>query len=311
VDQATQDELSARDRWVNARQSYARRLDSFKNLLGLPTDASVELETAELTRLADAAAPVLERVRVQAQEILTEPLPADAPVTLEPPSREEAGPYELEEHVAVNLALENRLDLRTAKAQVEDAQRKVVVAADGLRAELTLGGSMSAGERRSLGSATADDASIQIDEGRYDGSLTLDLPLERTAERNVYRASLIDLEAAARDLQELEDSIKLDVRNSLRNLVQSRSSLRIESVAVRLAARRVASTDLLLQAGRAEIRDLLEAQEDLVNAQDAMTRALVDYRIAELELQRDMGVLEIDDKGMWTEFDPEGLKENG
>ena len=74
---------------------------------------------------------------------------------------------------------------------------------------------------------------------------------------------------------------------------------------MKLARRRVTSTELFLEAGRAEIRDILEAQEALVQAQDSLTAALVDYRSAELELQRDMGVLEIDEKGLWREYRPE------
>jgi len=55
VDQARQDELRASNRWIIARESYARRLDEFKLLLGLPTDAAVELKPEELTRLSDRA----------------------------------------------------------------------------------------------------------------------------------------------------------------------------------------------------------------------------------------------------------------
>ncbi|MGB2823773.1 MAG: TolC family protein, partial [Phycisphaerae bacterium] len=68
---------------------------------------------------------------------------------------------------------------------------------------------------------------------------------------------------------------------------------------------RVTSTDLFLEAGRAAIRDVLEAQEALVQAQNSLTAALVAYRIAELELQRDMGVLEVNEKGLWREYRPE------
>ena len=94
-------------------------------------------------------------------------------------------------------------------------------------------------------------------------------------------------------------------RNALRGLLQARESYAIQSQAVRLAARRVASTQLFLDAGRAEIRDVLEAREALVSAQNALTAALVSYRVAELQLQRDMDLLEVDEKGLWHEYKPE------
>ena len=36
----------------------------------------------------------------------------------------------------------------------------------------------------------------------------------------------------------------------------------------------------------------------------ALTAALVDYRVAELQLQRDLGVLQIDSQGLWHEYIP-------
>jgi len=64
----------------------------------------------------------------------------------------------------------------------------------------------------------------------------------------------------------------------------------------------VRSTNLFLEAGRAQIRDLLESQEALLSAQNALTTAIINYRVAELELQRDMGVLQINEKGLWQEY---------
>ena len=72
-----------------------------------------------------------------------------------------------------------------------------------------------------------------------------------------------------------------------------------------VAEKRVRSVDLYIEAGRAEIRDLLEAQDALLSAQNSLTAAVVDYRVAELEIQRDMGLLEINANGLWREFTPE------
>ena len=88
------------------------------------------------------------------------------------------------------------------------------------------------------------------------------------------------------------------------SLLEARESIKIQAESVRVAQRRVDSTDLFLQAGRAEIRDLLEAQNSLNSAQDALTNAVVNYRIGELQFQRDLGVLEVGSDGLWVEFDP-------
>ncbi len=304
VDQSVQDELRARNSWISAAQAYERSLDRFKMSLGLATDAQIELDPSEFDRLLNSDR-YTRYLAPREADLETVAPPADAPVFLDTPSQNDAGPMELDESDAILIALMNRLDLRVAVGQIVDAQRGVVVAADNLRADITLLGSASIGERRSLSTAGSNNAQLRTDRGFYSLLLGIDLPFERTAERNNYRNALIGYEQTVRALQDVEDSVKLDVRNVLRNLLEARESIRIQAEAVRVAQRRVDSTDLFLQAGRAEIRDLLEAQNALNAAQDALTNAVVNYRIGELELQRDLGVLDVASNGLWIEFDPD------
>ena len=305
VDQARQDELRARDAWIIAQQSYKQRLDRFKITLGLPTDANIELDTDELERLAHAARERLPEDVDGVDSSVDSPLRSDDVVELPPPSRQGGGPFEMPQRLAVEVALSRRLDLRTTIGEVFDAQRQIAVTANALQMGLAFTSTARAGATRSLTSAGLPAAQLRPEDGRYTFGLSLDLPLERTAEQDAYRSSFITLEQAVRSVQQLEDQIKLDVRSDLRKLLQARESFVIRAKAVTVAYRRVESTTLFLQAGRAEMRDVLEAEEALVSAQDALTASLVDYRVAELELQRDMGVLEIDDRGLWHEYTPE------
>ncbi len=306
VDRAIQRELEARNGWISADAQYRNRLDAFKTSIGLPPDARIELDPNELEQLRQRTSGMVEAVIAQTEAEAQQDTPAaDAPVELTAPGREDAGPLEMDELVAMQLALENRLDLRVANGGVYDAQRLVVVRADALGAELTLLGTASLGSGRSVGSATADNSNLRFDQGRYASLLTLDLPLERTAERNAYRRSLIDLEKATRDVQSLEDQIKLSIRNQLRTLLDSRESLKIQALSVVLADKRVRMSKIVLEAGRIQILDLLDAQDDLLSAQNRLTASVINYRLAELELQRDMGLLQVDANGLWSEYSPE------
>ena len=302
VDQALQRELSARNSWISAQEQLKSTLDSLKNTLGLPVDAWIEVDPNDLVQMRGRAEEFLEQMRATSQRDASETVPpADAPVNLIPASYEDAGPLEIDESEAINLAFGNRLDLQVSLGGVYDAQRQVVVAADSLRAGLTLGGTARISD-------TDDVGGIRFDRGNYAALLTLDLPIERTRERNEYRNSLIDLERATRSVQTLEDQIKLAVRSELRSLLESRESLKIQAQSVVVAEKRVRSTTFFLEAGRTEIRNLLEAQDSLLSAQNALTRAVVDYRVAELELQRDLGLLDVNEKGLWREFTPEVIK---
>ncbi|MBT3192053.1 MAG: TolC family protein, partial [Verrucomicrobia bacterium] len=272
VDQTHQDQLRAYDRSVSAKKAVAQLMDSFKLSLGLPPDAKIALKRDAFTKLIQEAA---ERSKQTAA------IP--------------------DESNMVVAALENRLDLKSAVGRVRDAQRAVVVAADALRAEVTLLGSATAGGSRSLQNADQDNVQLELSKGILSGLLSIDLPFERTAERNAFRSRLTDLERAVRNAQEKEDSIKLQIRNGLRNLAESREGIVTQLEAVRLAERRQRSTRLFLKAGRAEMRDLLEAEESLLSVRNALTAAIVNYRLAELRLQRDVGVLQVTDEGLAQE----------
>jgi len=310
VDQAVQNELQARDSWVSAIQGYQRALDGFRVTLGLPPDAALDLERAELERLGESVRKTLGIEEGDAQAMIaarTVSVPFDAPIDLPPPGQGQAGPLEVSQEEAVGFALENRLDLFVSEGGIYDAQRDVTITADALGADVTLFGSGSFGARRTSPSSAleADSTNLRSSDAAYGTMLTVDLPIERDDESHVYREAWIGLERAVRAYQELEDRVKSEVRDRLRVLLEAREGQRIEAAAVFLANRRVASAQMNLLAGRAQTRDLLEAQEDLVSAQNDLTAALVAYRIAELELQRDMGLLLVGPDGLWTEFDPD------
>jgi len=311
VDQAVQNELRTRNRWIAATQLLEDRLDAFKGAIGLPPDARIVLDHNELDRLRAPAQKIVRQIELSAADNAGQTPAADAPIGLSSPGDKDAGPLEMAPDAAIRQALSHRLDLRRATGEVYDAQRKVVVAADALRAELTLLGNARLGDRRDIDSATLADARLRLDEGQYGALLSLDLPFERTAERNAYRESFIALDASVRGVQELEDQIKLSIRDALRTLTTARESIRIQAQSVVVAQKRVRSINLFLEAGRAEIRDLLEAEEALFSAQNDLTAAVVDYRIAELRLQQDMGLLAVDERGLWKEFVPGKVEDNG
>jgi outer membrane protein TolC len=287
VDQASQSVLRSRDAWISAVARAESSLDDFKVSLGLPPDARVEPEPDELVRLRDQQPP---------PDASTNAL-LDARVDI---AATNAQARAIDVESATRLALENRLDLRVSQGRVIDAQRAVAIAADQLRAEVTLLGKARVADTRVSGK-TDPAANTTTHSGLSSALLSVDLPLERTRERNGYRASLIEFEAAVRGAQETEDRVKSEVRNDIRTLLESRERMRIQAQSVELARRREKSINLFLQAGRAEIRDLLEAQDALVSAEDALTSATISQRIAELTLQRDLDLLQVNDQGIWTE----------
>ena len=261
-DEAKQRALNAENSWVQAQQQYESRLDDFKVTLTLPTDAEIELDPNELKSL--------EKLGI-------------TPVDYTPGT-------------AIETALHWRLDLANGADRVDDAERKVILAADNLGAELNLVGSAGV---NSTDSTKVDR--LRFHEGTYTLGLESDLPLDRKAERNAYRESLISLEQAQRNFENDRDNIELEVREALRGLRTEAEGYRIQKLALELAQRRLATQKLLLEIGQTNVRLLLESEGDLLQAQNDVIRALVDHAISKMSFFRDIGVLQVKPDGMWEE----------
>jgi outer membrane protein TolC len=249
VQRALQSQLQAEQDLINAQVSYRRSLDDFKLAIGMPTD---------------------QRLEVVAQEL-----------SVQVPRYSEAD--------AAELAVRYRLDLRTAADQVEDAQRNVQVAKNGLLPDLDLTASGQVGNR-------ADDPASHInnDTSTYSANIDLELPLDRVAERNTYRSSLIRLERSSRSYDELRDQIAADARDSLRLIRSAEISLDIQSKGIELAKLRLENANELLRQGKRDNRDVVDAQNDLLRAQEAYEVARASLQIQVLQFLRDTGTLRVD-----------------
>lgn len=197
---------------------------------------------------------------------------------------------------SLEIALVARPDLATAADRFDDAARRIKVAKNGLLPRLDL--SLDYNAVSDPGDTTP---AINWDRRRWSSSVDLDLAIDRKAERNLYRASFIALERAARDAELARDRASLEILDSWRALDQARLNFDIAEQGVALSGRRLEEQTLLAELGRGEARDLVEAQEDLVNAQNQRTSTLVDHTLARLRLWRDMGILYINRNGTWAE----------
>ncbi len=299
-EQAHQSELSSKASWIASCQGYEATKDAFKMTLGLPPDARIEPLEGDLRDLEERVG------RFAELELGPYDVGDGEVIRLAPPDSVDAGGLKLRTDRAIQLALSNRLDFASVRDRLEDAQRKLLVAEDALRAEVTLGASMA----NLADSAGPGDRRNGVNHGRIhprdytlNPLLTVDLPIERRAERNAYRAALLAVEAAVRAYQAEEDALKSTVRGDMRSMTQTKDNLQIQYVAMNLAERRVRNQEILLQAGRADMTVMLEAQDSLVSAKNALYSAMVSYRNDELALQRDLGLLDVTADGDFREAD--------
>jgi outer membrane protein TolC len=260
VGQARQAELSAKNAYVNDVARYRTALDQFKIKLGLPLGEKVTLDDQTLDELERSG-------------LVPAPLDPDA---------------------VYRLAVQKQLPTLNAIDRFEDLKRKVRVAADQLKADLTLSGNASLDSDRPTDYTRFDPNQIRAGVG-----LQLDLPIDRLRERNTYRATLVSFEAEVRNLTLTLDNLRDSIERGVRTLDQRRQNYEIQKSALEVANNRVLSATVLLEAGRAEVRNLIEAQDAQIATQNAVTTALVDYQQSRLQLMLDIGALDTDLPKFW------------
>ena len=262
VDQARQEELSSRVKYLAAVESYRAALDAFKQRLGLPLGEDLKLDDAALRELV--------------QRGLT--------------------PLNLNARNGYLIAVTNRLDMLNQIDMYEDSQRKVRVAADNLQPSLNL--VVDASLTKQFYS------SFSPEEFAANAGLQLGLPFDKLTERNAYRTSLISFEKQLRSLATELDGLREDIRQGVRQLAQQRENYFIQQNALALAEQRVTVMPLLLDANQADIRDQLEAQGDLVSAQNAVTSAMVNYHVARWKLLKNLGIMRVGTGQFWLKTQP-------
>ena len=205
-------------------------------------------------------------------------------------------PLELDERHGYLMAVTNRLDVLNEVDRFEDAQRKVRVAASDLKPGLDV--VVDASLKKQFYS------SFSPEEFASTSGLKLKLPLNQLTERNAYRTSLINFEKQMRKLATELDSLRENIREGIRALEQERENYFIQKAALDLARQQVEVMPLLLQNDDADIRDQLEAQADLVEAQNDVTSAVVDYHVARWNLLKNLGALSVEGEQFWLKNQP-------
>jgi len=262
VGRLEQSSLQADLRWTSSITRYKRSLDNFKILIGLNADDNIMLGDEEMVLITETG--------------------MDSPdISLEQ---------------ATEMAIQTRLDLYTWLDRVQDSARRIELAANSLSPALDL--SLVASVPNST---TQNLGELDFENTVYTAGLDLDLPLDTKLERNNYRRSLIDYDAATRDYLLALDDIKLDVLDTWRRMNEARKSYDINVTSVEINERRVEEAELRAELGLGDIQDTVDSQNDLTAARTERVSSLIEHNISKLEFWRDVGLLYVDDNGQWEE----------
>ena len=260
LDQVKQDLIDARNELIMETKDFQEALDLFKLRLRLPAQMAFDIQ-------------------------MHTPLLMSASSQID---------YNIKEQSAIEYALQQRLDLINATDKIEDAKRKIEVAADAFQLGLSLEGSFNGGRRGESFS------NLSNSDERYGLMLSADVPFDKVPLQHELKRAIVRSQQRERDKQELTDEIVSEVRKSWRDMAEAKSRYLSQSEARDLARKRLENTSLLINYGRASSRDVLDAQEDLFDAENAYADALTDYSIAEMKFLRDTEILWIQPDGQYV-----------
>jgi outer membrane protein TolC len=140
----------------------------------------------------------------------------------------------------------------------------------------------------------------------YDGATrswsvggTFSIPLDRAALRRDYQAAVITYRQAERDITRARDRVVRDVDAQLIVLRQLELAMEFQKRAISDAEKAARLAEFDYRRGRVTNRDVIEAQDRLLEAQNALQAALVAARIAQLRLLQFVGKLVADSEGRW------------
>lgn len=212
-------------------------------------------------------------------------------------------PIELNSARALEIARRHRLDWMNNRAALVDTWRLITFNANALRSNLTV---TFSGD---LGTSGNNPLRFQAPNSALRAILRYDAPLTRLVERNNYRQVLIDYQQDRRTLIRFEDTVNQTLRQDLRALRYLRANLEGQRKAVTIAVRRVdqAVEDLNKppepNATTVAISTFALATtiSDLRNAQNNFMSAWLNYESERMQLVRDLGVMQLDDRGRWID----------
>lgn len=191
---------------------------------------------------------------------------------------------------AVQKALENRYEYKTAKLDIENKELSVRLSRNQLLPDLSLTGTVFAnGARRLYGSDLSEMGSGQF--VSYSVGVVLTVPLGNRAAQSSYLQSKLALDQAKTSLKNLELQIIQQVRQVVRQLEADAKRIDANRAARILAEYQLEMEQRRLQAGVSTTFNVLSFQRDLAAAQANEFHAITDYNKDLAELDNVLGTV--------------------
>ncbi len=316
VDQINQNVQGARNTLIASQTNYRNDLDNFKIQLGMPPDVPVIIDRTRTRGFKT----IFERIDKWALspkrelgdlDAIVKDLPNLEDLLLDGRSChdvfDDKDGSSLEDLLltAERIAMENRLDLMNARAQLYDSWRQIRVAANALKGVLNI-----AVTNQILTPPTTNNPFGFVSQARqFSLVVNAELPLVRVAERNTFVTDLINYQRQRRILQNTEDLIKFQLRSELRQMQLLYVQFLVAEKNLLLSVRTKDQSFEQLVAppqpsatsqGAVQTNNLITAQGNVIGQENNLVTLWYQYQLFRLQVYRDLGILPFDE---WEAFD--------
>jgi len=184
-------------------------------------------------------------------------------------------------------ALEQRPELVQAKLDLANSRLNLKLAQNQLWPTLDLqgsGGPSGSGESPLQGLTSGDFY-------QWQAGLLLTVPLGNRAANATALRRRFEMERAALQLKDKEQSILLEVKEAARGAVANSKRINVTRQARRLAEKKLEAEQARFELGLTTVQDVLNFERDLATAKQAEIQAAVDYRNSLVDLDQRTGRL--------------------
>ncbi len=300
-----EEQQTTREEWAKLKETHKQLIEAHAETGRTLSEIRVRLVPASIAKVPQE----LVALSVQMGNIVNELSLVQARSRLDVITVE---PLQLHPLDALAIARANRVDWMNRRAQLVNTWRLIEFNANALEAGLDL---VFSGD---MGTTGDNPLNFTHTTGGLRAGLRFDAPFTRLLERNNYRQQLIQYQQVRRSLIQFEDTTHRVMRNYLRQMNRYRVNLEIQRRAVAIAIRRVdqrrenlnkpapavAAGAAQAQFGPTAALDLLTALSDLRSAQNNFMSVWLNYYEAHMQLIRDLGVMQLDENGLWVPPQP-------
>jgi Outer membrane efflux protein len=314
VDQTNSDLQNSRVTLLVSQVQFRNQLDQFKVQMGLPPDLPImpDLELISPYRkfLRELREWSIRKDRELAElDVIVGRLPdldeldikIDDRSVLDVIIKEKFDDEEELLNSAVRVAMENRLDLMNARAQLYDSWRQIRVTANALKGVFNVGVT----NQVFTSPTTTNPMGFLSDAKQFNLVLNAELPLVRLNERNQFRQALINYQSQRRNLMRSEDTLKQSIRSEIRALQLTYQQYEIGKRQFTLSFRqRDQSQEQLFSPGGStdqalQVINLNQGINRINSSSNQLASLYVTFLGQRLQLYRDLGIMPYDE---WEAF---------